>query len=211
MDDSYGGFKRDIFYVGVASGNDLDDGRILQPEDKGFLQGYEFFAPGMGNRVNLFIQNYITYIADNPPQYGLILQWYSRSNARQVINSRDTNEGRRFWESQQSGVWRTGDYSEMFLMSEDASPANPHVRAENANYNFISLPNKSTVSNLEGFFAGAFGRWKYIVPVTALADYLVVRFYKRPADYDFDSNDSIRVWASIGHDAQGSMDRYGFA
>jgi hypothetical protein len=210
MDDSYGGFKRDIFYVGILSGEDLHDGSLFQPEDRGFVEGYEFFAPGMGNRVNLFVQNRIDYIADDPPQFGLIIQWAFRGSSRQVTNARAGNTGNTVWQTSFYGELQSFNFSEMFLMSEDASPANPYVRAENANYNFISIPNKLDNSLVEGFFASFYGRNFTVIPITAKADYMTVYFYSRPLDYEYDESDYMRVWASVGHDAVGAFHGLGF-
>jgi hypothetical protein len=198
MDNSYGSFKRDIYYMGSLFGANLVDGAAFVSPD--FEDGG--IPCGIGNRVNLYIINSVNYIdSETPPQYGLILDWYIKSTERYL----DSNDkfSINFWASFADGVHVSREWNGMFIENDDASPANPYVKAANANYNFISLPNKAT-DDTEGWFSGD-GRRYFVVPVTALGDYLRVRFYSNPVDYEYSG--SVRIFSMVGHDATGSANK----
>ena len=206
MIESLGVFDRDVKFVGVLGGSELSDGNIFTPEDN-----KENSAYGMGNRINLYIMNAIDYIEDEPPpQYGLMLEWYFKSTERQVPNATPSNTGNNIWAHSALGNIRTSwKFNEMFIENEDALPVNPHVKAASGNYNMISLPNKK-VDNSEGWFSQWSARANLVIPVTALGDYMRIRFYSYPTSHKYLETDWIRIWACAGYDAQGAINRSGF-
>ena len=197
MDESYGGFGKDIHYVGHLLGSDLVDGARFRPDDSNLQSS---FRCGIGNRVNLYINNNIDYIDTDPPQYGLIFRWQFTSFERQVVNADSVED---FWPvALSSGQKFSARYNEMLPEFADAAPSNPHVKSGGLSYKFLALPNKQDDGS-EGVFSDAIVRPYLVVPIVALADYLSIWFYSQPEDHSYQDTDEIQIWAAAGHDSAG--------
>lgn len=185
--------------MGVLQGEELVDGALFRPEDQPF--GSAAIKCGMGNRINIFVDNSIDYIDSDPPQYGLIFEWFF--NSRQRLVTKEVGED--FWATFVGGVKTSRRFTGCLLELGDASPANPLVKAGIACYNFTALPNKIWDGS-EGYFSSNDGRSNMILPITALGDYLNIRFYSFTGvdPYEYKESDLVRVWASFGNDAVGS-------
>jgi len=199
MDDSYGSFSRNVHYLGGLSGTSLVDSRLFFAADKRVNYKY-----GVGNRINLYVQNEIAYIANDPPQYGLYLEWYMWSGERQVPEMTPNNDANEFWYAGGGTGNNTSQrFTEMFLEDDDAL-LNPYVKTSKALYRVIILPNKKEDFS-EGFLSWPVIRSHMVIPITAMADYLRIHFYSNPTNYVYGVDDSIRVWACPGHDAEGAL------
>lgn len=206
-DNSYGAFSRDIQYIGILEGADLFDGSYFKTESEGpdrfSRPGY---APGVGNKINLLVENNIDYIEDSPPEYGLMLIWYFQNLERQVPNEENSLH---FWQDTGfEGARLSPRFAEVLLEYQAPDPARANVNAAKASYNFISLPNmESGISADLTHFSNGTIRPHLIIPVTAMADYLWVAFYSQPKSHEYQEDDRIRLWAIPGHDAVGSVPR----
>ena len=205
MSDNLGNYSGSLFLVGQITGDQMN----LQENYPLSRSDQKVFAPGVGNRVNLYVRNGIASASTAPAtllDYGIAVAWTffghlktPGPNEQEVFTRNVDSPGNLVYDYDP----RVFAYQEQAISFQDSSSVGEDLKRLRLDAEFYRMRKVTDGLTPNG---------SLVIPLIARADFMYLFFRKEsaPGFPGFDPTDNFTVWAMRGADAGGDLSRFAF-